>query len=143
TQAAAPIALDSHDTGTLTGLEEIHQSAEAVAAFVEAAVRRAEDLLHVAQVHRPARVRCRGQNARHALHAGVLAPGGDHRRRLGGSGVLLSSAGSGEASVSPPIVSAGRTRGPGGCSGAVPVDDGAARSPAALTAARRTPARFS
>ena len=71
-ESAAAVALDADETVALTRLQQVHQAAKAVAALVEVAG--AEDLLHVAQVHRPARIRgIRQQLRRGADAVGVVA----------------------------------------------------------------------
>ena len=68
-QAAAAVALDADEPLLLRRAQQVHQAGEPVAALVEAALGLAENLLHVAQVHRPARIRRGGENAAGALHA--------------------------------------------------------------------------
>jgi hypothetical protein len=64
-KAAAAIALHSNQTFALAGTEQIKQSAEPVAPLVERT--RPQDLLHVAQVHRPpGAARCGEQPAGHS-----------------------------------------------------------------------------
>src|SRR4029077_13796678 len=75
-KAAAAIELDPHEAVALQRFQQVHQAAEAVARVVEAAVVVAKNLLHVAEIHRPACARRGGENLPRAADARLRALGG-------------------------------------------------------------------